>query len=125
LWLASGFIEFSRATWLTLLDIEDAMLSIPKPIDVLDARALSADFFELRDLVDFVGLVGTEAASFLGCSFTDAADALGDMTMESFDLDGSAALFRCQKRAGEPGLLLDVGTSSAVREVVLDSLWEA
>lgn len=108
-------------------------LSMPNPIEVLEPRALSSDFLELTDFVDFVGLDGTGVLSSEGADVrvalsvcAEAGDCLGDMRIESPGLEGSIVLLRCQKRAGEAGLLfLEVGASSRGREEILVSLDEA
>ncbi len=107
-------------------------LSMPNPMEAFDPLALSRDLREDTDLLDLVGLDGTgvlsSAAAYVVADLSirgTAADCRGDIATESLALDGSAALLRCQKSAGESGLLLrGTGASSRVRDVVRLSLEE-
>lgn len=104
-------------------------LSMPKPMIPLEARVLSDDLFVVTDLVELVGLSGNLSeevpeACALRSVLTETFDCVGETAKESPGLEGSAALLRCQNRAGETGLLLGACASSRVLELVLVSLEE-
>ena len=108
--------------------LRGSMLSMPAPTAAKEPRALSADNFELSDFMGLVGLegvglisstAGVEAGPDVSC-LTEAREVFGDIAIESEGLEGSAALFRCKKSAGEFGLLVFCVSSAAGREVVLD-----
>ena len=91
-------------------------------VAVCDSRdlAVSADLLDLREVTDLVGLTGPRLSSFPAFEGADVNEAFGETRTESRGVDGSTTLLRCQKRAGELGLLLLV--SSSGRDAVLVNL---
>ena len=85
-------------------------------------------------MVGLVGLEGTGTWSSAAAEvvaalsvLTEAVDCRGDMATESVGREGSAALLRCQNRAGESGRAfrdIDADVSSCGREVILLNLDE-
>ena len=109
-------------------------LSIPKPTVVVPPLVLSYDLLEETDLDDLVGLDGVGVLSTRGAETgtplslrPEAAGCLGDIAIESLGLDGSTALFRCKKKAGESArLAFGVVSSSKGRDVArlsVDETW--